>query len=121
METTKESGDRGETLAARYLTEQGFTVVERNWRFGRDEVDLIVRKGAFLHFVEVKLRSSAWAGDPSVFVNKRKQQAIVRAADFYLRNKDTQDSEARFDIVAIVDHPGAPSFEHIENAFYAML
>lgn len=120
MSTTKESGDEGERIALEYLRGKGFTILETNFTWGRNEVDLIARKDHLVIFVEVKLRRSTYAGAPWTAVNVAKQRAIIRAANGYLRFKADFDAEARFDIVSIVLSDGRAKVEHIEDAFYAM-
>lgn len=120
MSSTRETGNEGERLALEYLRNNGYTILETQWRWGRNEVDLIARKDAIVCFIEVKLRRSNWAGEPWESVNRSKQKAIVRAANGYLGHHVDFDAEARFDIVSILLHAHGPEIEHIEGAFYAM-
>lgn len=121
MENTTEVGDLGEQLAAQYLSKAGYNILELKWRYGRNEVDLIVRKNNIICFVEVKLRTNTWAGEPFTFVTRKKQEAVVRAADRYMSYKVADDVEARFDVISIVHNNDYSNIEHIENAFYPML
>ena len=75
MALHNELGKLGETLAANFLQANGYTIVERNWRVNRIEIDLIARLDDTLIFVEVKTRSSDYFGSPEVFVTKRKKRA----------------------------------------------
>jgi putative endonuclease len=75
-------GRAGEQRAARYLTEQGYTILDRNWRCAQGEIDLVATKGARLAFVEVKRRSTC---DEAAFaVTARQERRIVRAAQYWI-------------------------------------
>ncbi|MBS2021997.1 MAG: YraN family protein [Deltaproteobacteria bacterium] len=113
------TGARGETLAAQHLETLGFRVVARNHRCPRGEVDLIVEKGQLLVFVEVRTRAPGRMGDPEDTVWSAKQQRVVRAARDYLAKHDVRDRELRFDVIGIVDGPGAARVTHLPNAFDA--
>ncbi len=120
MQTTKETGDEGERIALEYLQKSGYIILATNWTWGKNEIDIIAQKDKIVCFVEVKLRRSTWAGQPYEAVNRSKQKAIVRTANFYL-NRLEFDAEARFDIISIVTGDGDHHIEHLEGAFYAML
>jgi len=109
-------GGRGEGLAARFLMEKGYEIVEHNYRYGQAEIDLIVRQKQLLVFVEVKTRRNADYGYPEEFVSARQRAQIIRAADHYIRQHDWQGN-IRFDIIAILTEP-ALSIEHLTDAFY---
>lgn len=78
-------GLNGESLAASYLQEKGYTILDRNWRSGHKELDLVVRKDSTLVVVEVKTRSSDNFGSPQDAVDERKIRRLVMAADAYVR------------------------------------
>jgi putative endonuclease len=120
MDSTREKGNEGERIALQYLRDKGYVILETQWRWGRNEVDIIARVEQCVCFVEVKTRRSAWAGAPWESVNRAKQRAIIRAANGYLAHHVDFDAHARFDIVSIVLTHGNPDIEHIEGAFYAM-
>ncbi len=111
-----EVGNAGEDLAAKYLIEKGYQVLERNWRYGNDEIDIIAQKDEILAIVEVKTRRSDYYGAPYTAVNKAKQKFMIRAAEAYL-NKYDLDVEVSFDIVSIVLRKDKPHIEHIDEAF----
>ena len=98
-------GHEGEDIAARYLEEHGYTVLDRNWRSGHKELDLIVKKDSVLVFVEVKTRTSTDYGDPWSFVDDKKRT----------------DMDVRFDIVSISIEDGDFKIEHIKEAFFPPL
>lgn len=110
-------GRRGELLAAEYLENKGYTVLDRNWRSGHKELDLVARSGNTLVVVEVKTRGSARFGNPEDAVDMRKIRRLVLATDAYLRLK-CLDMNVRFDIVTIIDSGGKVTVEHIEDAFF---
>lgn len=110
-------GHKGEDIAARYLEQHGYTILDRNWRCGHKELDLVVYKENTVVFVEVKTRSGTDFGDPWSFVDDRKIRRIVNSADAYIRLRCI-DADVRFDIVSIVAEGGDFRVEHIEQAFY---
>lgn len=112
-------GSRGEKAAARYLRENGYEVLERNWRCKVGELDLICVKGDTIIFVEVKTRSQSAMADPLGAVDTPKRRKLSRAAAEYLTTHDAWDSPCRFDVVAIVipEKGAKPQIVHIENAF----
>ena len=110
-------GKEGERVAERYLQKKGYKLVERNYRCLGGELDLIVLDRRVIVFVEVKTRTGSGFGTPFEAVESRKQQRMIRAAQFFLAEKGLQQRDARFDVVG-VSWPGRdPVVEHIENAF----
>ena len=95
-------GTAYETLAADYLREQGYEILERNFAGRGGEIDLIAREGEYLAFVEVKYRRGADCGFPSEAVTRNKQQKIIRAARYYMmKHGYGLDTACRFDVVAV--------------------
>ena len=113
-------GHKGEMLAARYLMEQGFAVLEYNWRSGKKEIDIIAKERNVLVFVEVKTRSTDAYGDAVEAVTPDKISNIISAANSYLKMKKL-DTEVRFDVVTLVGNIGNCRIEHIRDAFYPLL
>lgn len=113
----KRAGDRGERLALDYLLDKGYSVVERNYRTRYGEIDLILRSGGTLVFVEVKLRRGSGFGDPLESVTPRKQAKIRSLAEVYLARRAPDFEEARFDVVGILETGGGREVHHVENAF----
>ncbi|MEL6923606.1 MAG: YraN family protein [Bacteroidota bacterium] len=113
-----ELGKRGERLAAHHLQRKKYQILERNWRFSRAEIDLIVRDGPVLVFVEVKTRSDDYMGKPQDFVSHHKQELLADAATVYMEQIG-HEWEIRFDVVAILIRKGQPvEIEHFEDAFF---
>ena len=110
-------GKKGEQLAVDFLLENGYDIIECNYRFDKAEVDIIAKMDQTLAIVEVKTRSTSNFGDPQDFLKPKQIKRIVKAVDEYvLVNK--LDVEVRFDIIAIVKENKEYSIEHLKNAFY---
>ncbi len=116
MNTTK-TGAYGEDLCANYLVEKGFGVLTKNYRFGKNEIDIIGKVKDTIVFVEVKYRTDDSAMAPWQAVTRKKQRQIIRVANQYLQN-GAIELEARFDVVSIVQSPLGLRIDHIEDAFY---
>lgn len=110
-------GKLGEELAIEFLQKNGYTILETNWTFQKAEIDIIVQKESCLAIVEVKTRSSIDLGLPQDFVNPKKMQLLVKAANEYVVQNDL-DVNVRFDIIAIHKSNSQFNIEHIEEAFY---
>ncbi|WP_205503572.1 YraN family protein [Rufibacter psychrotolerans] len=110
-------GQLGERAAEAYLTAKGFTVLERNYRHKRAEVDLIVAKEKLLVLVEVKTRSTYAYGFPEEAVSARKEALLQLAADHYVEQHQWRH-EVRFDVISILWKNGQPDLVHIEDAFH---
>lgn len=117
MAEHNELGKLGEELAIEYLQAKGYSVLETNWTFQKAEIDIIAQKDNFLAVIEVKTRSSIDFGLPQDFVNPKKMQLLVKAANEYVVQNDL-DVEVRFDIIAIHKENKKFNIEHIEEAFY---
>ena len=119
--SNRETGDGGEALALRYLTGKGYTPVERNYRTRYGEIDLVVRRGGALVFVEVKLRRGTGFGEPLEAVTPRKQARVRLMAERYLAQKGPEFvagfEEIRFDAVGILVRAGRCEIRHVEDAF----
>ena len=116
MAKHNELGKIGEELAAQFLVDKGYEILERNWRNIHKEIDIIAKEGDDLVIVEVKARQTDEYGEPDIAVTKRKQRMLIAAANAYITRKGL-DVETRFDIVSIVFKDGEPVIEHIEDAF----
>ena len=117
-------GQEGEQLAANYLLEEGYQILERNYRYHRNEIDIIARHGHTLCFVEVKTRLSSAKGDPAEAVTLQKQHEIIKAARAYLALSGQWECDCRFDVVAIrvqhMEKKRISSFfiDHYPDAFW---
>lgn len=106
-------GAEGEAQAAAWYEANGYEVVCRNWRCSDGELDLVVRRGRELVFVEVKTRTTDRFGTPAEAVTPLKQRRLRGLAIRYLSDTDTRAGDLRFDVVAIL----AGQLEVIEAAF----
>jgi putative endonuclease len=111
-----ELGRFGENLAEKHLNAKGFRIIERNFRTGKLEIDIVAEHMKKLVIVEVKTRHTAEIGEPWRAVTKKKQRQLIKAANNYVQTRDV-DLETRFDIVSIVHNSYRTSVEHIEDAF----
>ena len=113
-------GRWGESLAADYLRNRGYRLLGANWRCRFGEIDLIVEKGGFLVFVEVKLRKDHRFAQAREFVDGHKQQRLLLSAQMYLSQNST-GLQPRFDVVEIYAPEGTatrnPKIVHTEDAF----
>lgn len=119
-ENNKSIGAEGEDLAAEYLCKKGFTIIERNYRYGKGELDIIANDPAkrYLVFVEVKTRKNLEYGEPEYAITKNKIRQIRKIAESYLYEKEITEIECRFDIIAILwNRELKPIINHYENAF----
>ena len=91
-------GQEGERLAADYLAKNGYRIIERNYRYHRNEIDIIARHKKTLCFVEVKTRSSSEKGHPADAVTAIKQKEIIKAARAYLAFTGQNETDCRFDV-----------------------
>ena len=116
----KGTGELGEEVGANFLIERGYRIVERNFRCKGGEVDIIARdpRDKSLVFIEVKTRRGLSYGVPQLAVTPFKQRQISKAALTWLSKNRLHDTNARFDVIAILLHTERPhSIEHIRNAF----
>ena len=119
MAERNETGKQGESVAKRYLEENGYNVLETNWRFHHYELDIIATDGKELIIIEVKTRSDNYLIAPEHAVDKRKIRRIVTASDAYARMKSIE-IPVRFDIICLIKKGVSYSVEnHIEDAFFA--
>jgi putative endonuclease len=115
-----ERGRWGETLAAIHLEKTGVQILERNWRKGRFEIDLIGKHVDTWIFVEVKVRKFGYAETAFESIDLDKQQRIISAADRFLKYQEDQSNTIRFDILCIEYDRDNHRIQHIEDAFICM-
>jgi len=115
MNSNKKLGEIGEQLAADFLVNRGFDILERNYRYKRAEIDIIGQKDNLLVFFEVKYRKNNSFGNPEDFVTGRKIELIQMASENYIEEIQWKGN-IRFDIIGILKK--SPSeIEHFEDAF----
>lgn len=111
-------GRWGEKVAAHFLEAKGYVIVERNWRTGRGELDLVAQDGSTLVFVEVKTRRGQEYGTPEESITPRKQEKLLELVQNYLTNHQLGEAEWRVDVVAIELDKGGKLLrcDHIPDA-----
>ncbi|KFE99419.1 hypothetical protein IX39_01750 [Chryseobacterium formosense] len=119
MADHNELGKEAENLAADYLIKNGYKILVRNFRFKKNEVDIIAEKDNQIIVVEVKARSTDFFILPQEAVTKGKIKSIVSAANHFMEEFN-KNQEVRFDIISVLpDEKRNLNIEHIENAFEA--
>ena len=114
----KELGQQGEAIAATYLIDAGYTIVKRNWRFSKTEIDIIARKADVLIVVEVKTRSNDTFVEPAATVSEAQMRRLADAYAAYAYQIG-HAGECRFDVIGIVlNADGDPTIKHYEDAFW---
>ena len=109
-------GQQAERLASRYLMNMGYQILEKNYRSGRAEVDIIGQIGALLVFIEVKSLQKTFHGNPEDRIGEHKKHMLFQAANNYQIDKNW-DQEIRFDAISVNFYPQAIKIEHFEDAF----
>jgi putative endonuclease len=111
------TGAQGEEAAANFLKRKGYTILAKNYKADRCEIDIIATDKDTLVFVEVKTRKSNAYGYPEEAVTPAKQRNMVRAAEVFIEDASWK-GEIRFDIMSLIPHPqGTFSIHHICDAF----
>lgn len=110
-------GAEGERLAARFLQDLGYEVVARNWSCKAGEVDIIVRDGPELVFVEVKTRTSVEKGLPSDAVDERKRRKYELVAKMFTQHYASDSINIRFDVMSVLLQDGTALIRHHIDAF----
>ena len=114
---TKTVGNDGENRAAAFLESKGFSIIERNWRTNRGEIDIIAFKNDTLVFIEVKTLPNGTLDMIQRELNYQKRERILKTSKrFLLKHRQYSNSYVRFDVI-VIDMPGFESVYHIENAF----
>jgi putative endonuclease len=113
----KHTGKKGEDIAARYLKENGYRIIECNYRCPLGEIDIIAKDKNTIVFVEVKCRRSEKFGAPQLSVGKNKQKKLSKVCLYYLKDKRLLDQNARFDVVAVKILLSGTYIKLIKNAF----
>ena len=114
---TKTTGNQGENRAAGYLEAKGFSIIERNWRTNRGEIDIIAVKNDILAFVEVKTLPNGTLDMIQRELNYQKRQRIIKTSKrFLLNHRQYSNNYIRYDVI-VIDMPGLEPVYHIENAF----
>ena len=114
----KVTGNKGEDMAVDYLIKNGYNILHRNWRFRHWEVDIIASKGKFLHFFEIKTRTSDKWGKPEESISTQKMNNLKNAAEEY-QYLYPQWQYLQFDVLAItLRYNHEPEFFLIEDVYF---
>jgi putative endonuclease len=118
VRTTTELGLRGERIAARYLTDRGLRLLDRNWRCREGELDIVARDGDAIVFCEVKTRRQVGFGHPVEAVTPTKQRRLRTLAHRWLAAHEEHAPDLRFDVVGVLVPPRGPAVvTHLPAAF----
>lgn len=111
-------GRYGEAIAARCLTDTGYSVIEQNWRCARGEIDIVASKDSTLVICEVKTRSSTAFGEPAEAVGAVKSRRLRQLGAQWLAEHPGGWAAVRFDVVAVLRPPRGPAqVRHLQDAF----
>ncbi len=108
-------GRFGEEVAGSYLSEKGYKVIERNWRYKKGELDLICTAGEKIIFVEVKTRSEDGQGLAVESLGHHQKHNLLRTANHYLCKAGLWEKECRFDFVCVTIGSEV-TIDHVKNA-----
>lgn len=110
-------GELGERIAERWLRRSGWRVIQRRFRNGHRDIDLVVEREGTIAFVEVKARRGARFGQPVEAVNWRKQKELSRSAMVWIDRHGQSGEAYRFDVVGVIVEGERVRVRHVENAF----
>jgi len=113
----KSKGKEGEKFAEKFLSNKGYQLLARNYRYKRGEIDLIMKKGNLFCFIEVKLRSNIHFGQPEDFVTNNQRDLIIASAENFTHEQNWE-GDIRFDIVALTENDLEIEVKHLKDAFY---
>ncbi|XOV66619.1 MAG: YraN family protein [Fluviicola sp.] len=115
-----ELGKEGESIARSFLKGLDWVILESNYRWKKQEIDLIAQDGKELVIVEVKTRQHKSYGAPENAITRVKQRNLIKAANAYIQERQI-DNDVRFDVISIIRNRFETQIDHIENAFYPTL
>ena len=115
MAAHNELGKWGEELAAEYLQEKGYVILERDWKSGHHDLDIVAKDGDTLVVAEVKTRRNRLFGDPEEAIGYKKRMSLQSAINHYVKSHHI-NGELRFDVISIVGNIGSkPEIDHIKE------
>jgi putative endonuclease len=113
----QELGELGERIAERWLRERGWRVVQRRFRSGHRDIDLVVEQDGLVAFVEVKARNGDRFGDPVAAVNWKKQKELGRSAKVWVARHGKKGEAYRFDVFGVLVDGKVVRVRHVPDAF----
>ncbi len=96
-------GEEGERIAESWLVQRGWRILDRRFRSGHRDLDLVAERSGVVAFVEVKARRGKSFGDPVEAVNWRKQRELTRSAAVWMARNGSEEQTFRFDVVGVLD------------------
>lgn len=116
MAAHNELGTWGEEMAVRFLERKGFTILERDWKSGHRDIDIIATDGEIIVFVEVKTRRNRMFGEPEEAIDYQKLRNLRVAINHFVKYKCI-NQEIRLDAINVVGTPGGgePEITHIQD------
>lgn len=114
---TQRLGEQGEQVAERWLRQRGWTILDRRWRSGRRDLDLVATQGDVVAFVEVKARRRNDFGGPVEAVGWRKQRELQRSATCWIDRHGAAGQVYRFDVIGVWVTPATVRVRHVADAF----
>lgn len=116
MAAHNELGKWGEALAAEFVEKQGYEILERDWKSGHHDLDIIARDEDTLVIIEVKTRRNRLFGDPEEAIDYKKRLSLQSAINHYVKSHRIK-IPVRFDVISIVGMIGStPEIDHIKDA-----
>lgn len=117
--STTETGREGEEIAVQYLEQKNWTVIDRNYRFMKAEVDIVAYDGKQIIVVEVKTRRGTGFGEPEESVTEQKKKQLYKATQAWLYERKMEGAPVRFDVIAVILKKNEePVVRHHEGAFW---
>jgi putative endonuclease len=107
----------GERIAERWLVRHGWRIINRRFRNGRRDIDLVAERESTVAFVEVKARKGAEFGDPVEAVHQRKQRELARSAQIWIDRHGRDGEVYQFDVFGVLLSENRVLVKHVQNAF----
>ncbi len=120
MANHNEIGEKGEVLAEHYLIKKGYTILAKNFRYRKTELDIIANDEDTLVIVEVKTRQNHYLAHPGDTVSKTKQRHLIVCANAYIQQMKVNQN-VRFDIITVILNANKQRIYHIKDAFYPQI
>ena len=117
--TTTTVGQWGEAIAMKHLEARGYTILARNWRHGRGELDLVAQRNEAVVFVEVRTRRSDAFGAPEETITPRKQAKLIETAEAYLEAHQLAEVQWQIDAI-VIELDGRNSVRRLEHIEFAI-
>jgi putative endonuclease len=119
LNNNKSVGNEGEEIAAGFLRNSGYEIIERNYRFHKGEIDIVAKDNEtnYLVFVEVKSRKSLEYGEPEHAITPAKTKQLKRMANYYILDNHVKNTDCRLDVITVLfTSTNPPLINHYKNA-----